>query len=207
MTNTNLSEDLAYVRDLAEAGQSAPLLGGRFLVWWGVLVPVAYIAHYLISVGTIPGGGPTLGYMWGAFVVIGLSGQFFMAWKFPSHKPGASSAGNRASEYVWMAGGFAIFAFFVGIVAKSVMTGQPSEGFIWSVPIILALYSVGQLVSGLMSNTFALKLAGFAGLGGVAATAYFTDSNLIWLIGAGVVVAAVLVPGLLLLKAEPSETV
>lgn len=35
MQDTTLKDDLAYVRDLAEAGQQAPLLGGRFLVFWG----------------------------------------------------------------------------------------------------------------------------------------------------------------------------
>lgn len=207
MANTNLSDDLAYVRDLAEAGQSAPLLGGRFLVWWGLLVPLAYVAHYLISAGTIPGGGPALGYMWMGFAVIGLAGQFILAKTFPANKPGAASAGNRASEYVWMAAGFAIFAFFAGIVAKSIITGQPSEGFMWSVPMIIGLYAVGQLVSGLMSNMFALKFAGFAALGGVTITAYFIETNLVWLIAAAIVVIAVLIPGLMLLKAEPSETV
>jgi len=205
--NTSLSDDLAYVRDLAEAGQSAPLLGGRFMVWWGSIVPIAYIGHYLLSVGILPGSGPAIGLMWMGFVVIGLGGQFILTRTFSKGKPGAASAGNRASEYVWMAGGFAIFAFFVGAVANSIMGSAPSQGFAWSVPMILALYGVGQLVSGLMANILALKFAGFAAFAGVAVTAFYTGSNLSWLFGAAVAVIAVLIPGLMLLKAEPSETV
>ena len=49
-----LSSDLAYVRDLAEAGQNAPLLGGRFLVMWGGLVSLAYTGHFLIATGAWP---------------------------------------------------------------------------------------------------------------------------------------------------------
>ena len=41
MSPQSLTDDLAYVRDLAEAGQKAPLLGGRFLILWGALTTLA----------------------------------------------------------------------------------------------------------------------------------------------------------------------
>ena len=34
MSHSSLTDDLSYLRDMAEAGQNAPLLGGRFLSWW-----------------------------------------------------------------------------------------------------------------------------------------------------------------------------
>lgn len=199
--------DLGYLRDLAEGGQNAPLLGGRFLVWWGILVPLAYVGHYLISTGQFGAPGLMLGWMWAMFSVVGLAGQFVMMWLFPKDKPGAYSAGNRASEYVFMAAGFALFAFFVGVIASSILNGTASEGFAWSVPLALSLYGVGQLVSGLMTNIFALKLAGFAAFAGVALTAALVSTAMIWLVAAGIVVVALLVPGLMLLRREPAEIV
>ena len=40
MTQTTqpTTEDIAYVRQLAESGARAPLIGGRFMAWWGLLV-------------------------------------------------------------------------------------------------------------------------------------------------------------------------
>ena len=49
--NTRLTDDLAYVREIAESGASAPLLGGRFLAWWGLLATGAYLGHYAIIKG------------------------------------------------------------------------------------------------------------------------------------------------------------
>ena len=51
MSPQSLADDLAYIHDLAEAGQRAPLLGGRFLAWWGGLTMLAYIGQYLIVTG------------------------------------------------------------------------------------------------------------------------------------------------------------
>ncbi len=34
-------DDIAYVRRLAESGAMAPLNGGRFMAWWGLLVASA----------------------------------------------------------------------------------------------------------------------------------------------------------------------
>ncbi|HIK63551.1 MAG TPA: hypothetical protein EYG02_00805, partial [Henriciella marina] len=77
------SDDLAYVRSLAEAGANAPLLGGRFLVWWGGLVTAAYIGHYLIITGMLGVGLDALGIMWTGFIVLGLGGYFLLAKAFP----------------------------------------------------------------------------------------------------------------------------
>ena len=38
-------DDVAYLRAVTEAARAAPLLGGRFLVFWGLLVPAAYLAQ------------------------------------------------------------------------------------------------------------------------------------------------------------------
>ncbi|MCF6329260.1 MAG: hypothetical protein L3J02_05625, partial [Henriciella sp.] len=72
MTQTTLDDDLAYVRDLAEAGQTAPLLGGRFLTWWGGLVTLAYAGHYAISMGIVDFGPAAYAWLWIGFALIGL---------------------------------------------------------------------------------------------------------------------------------------
>ena len=204
--NTRLTDDLAYVREIAESGASAPLLGGRFLAWWGLLATGAYLGHYAIikgAAGLTPAALPVL---WIGFTVLGLGGYFLLTRFFPANKPGASSAGNRASEYAWMASGFVLFSFFTGVTIKSMLTGAASSGYSWSIPLVLGVYGISQLVSGLMSSTRWLVLAGYAAIAFVGLTSIITDRAELYLAAALAAGITVFLPGLMMLRDEPSTT-
>jgi len=54
MTNQEVKETLGYLKELAEQGSNAPLLGGRVgLMWTGLLVPTLLI-HGLAATGCRP---------------------------------------------------------------------------------------------------------------------------------------------------------
>ena len=205
--NKTMSDDLAYVREIAEAGATAPLLGGRFLMWWGGIVTLAYIGHYLISSGTLGVPMSALAIMWTAFGIIAPAGYFLLMRGFPSDKPGQSSVGNRVSSNVWMAGGFVLFSLFAGLVIKSVLEGAASPGFAWSVPIVLGIYGMSQLVSGLIAGNSVLKAAGFIAIAFVGITVLLIDRPELWLAAAFAAALSVFGPGLMLLRNEPDTTV
>ena len=204
---TASTDDLRYIRELAEAGQSAPLLGGRFLAWWGGLATLAYVGHYLIGSGTLGVGFEYIGYMWIAFMVLGLGGQFLMAATLGRSKPGAASTGNRVSSTVWMAAGMVLFAFFAGVVAKSIVQGGASDGFNWSIPLVLGVYGISQLVSGVMANNRALVLAGWTAIASVALAAFMVGKAELYLVAALAACLTVFVPGIAMIRNEPSEIV
>ncbi len=203
----SMTSDLAYLKDLAEAGQNAPLLGGRFLAWWGGLASVAYVGHFLIASGFAGLEPVAFAYMWSGFMLLGLAGQFLMARSFPASKPGAASTGNKVSQTIWMAGGIVLFAFFAGVIIKSILQGQADIGFVWSVPLVLAVYGLSQLTAGLLANARPLILAGWGAIIGVGVAAIFTGSNAIWIVGAVTAALTVFLPGLILMRGEPAETV
>ena len=205
--NKTMSDDLAYVREIAEAGASAPLLGGRFLVWWGGIVTLAYVGHYLIISGMLGLPMSSLAIMWAAFGVIAPAGYFLLMRTFPVDKPGQSSVGNRVSSDVWMAGGFVLFSLFAGLIIKSFLEGAASPGFAWSVPIVLGVYGMSQLVSGLMANNSALKTAGFIAIAFVGITVLLIDKPELWIAAAFAAALSVLVPGFMLMRNEPDTTV
>ena len=95
--------DIDYLRQLAECGAHAPLLGGRFLVWWGLLLAIAYAAHHLALHRVIGDGNSVFAIIWMGFSILGVAGQFVLA-RGAGRKAGAGSAGNRASRVVWVAG-------------------------------------------------------------------------------------------------------
>src|SRR3954465_11419192 len=104
-------EDLRYVRQLAESGAHAPLLGGRFMAWWGLLLTIAYALQHFALQGRFGEGGAAFGLLWGGFCLPGGHGPVGLA-RSLAGKAGSGSAGNRASRPVWTAAACAIFAMF-----------------------------------------------------------------------------------------------
>jgi hypothetical protein len=202
----SLSSDLAYLRDLAEAGENAPLLGGPFLAMWGGLVSLAYACHYIISQGMFGLDPAAYWIMWAGFGVIGGIGQYLLV-KGQNEKPGQSSAGNRVQGVLWTTSGVFMSVYFIGVIVRFVSTGEGTEGFYWSVPMVLGLYGIGQFVTGAISGQTALKFAGIAAFAGVLAAVFLTGTEFIWLVGSASAFAAVCVPGLMMMRAEPAETV
>ena len=209
MSHSSLTDDLSYLRDMAEAGQNAPLLGGRFLGWWGGLTTLAYLGHYAIAEGMFGLQPIAFAWMWSAYGVLGFGGFKLLQFTFPPSKPGAASTGNRVSSLVWMGAGMTLFAFFAGAILRAFADTSASagDGFLWSVPVVLAVYGLSQLTSGLISGSRVLTLAGWGAIASVAAAVFLTGTNTVWLLGALVAGLTVFLPGMLLLRSEPSETV
>tara|TARA_R110000803_G_scaffold59837_2_gene118788 strand:+ start:3405 stop:4028 length:624 start_codon:yes stop_codon:yes gene_type:complete len=207
MSHQSLTDDLAYLRDMAEAGQNAPLLGGRFLAWWGGLTTLAYVGHYAIAEGLMGLQPIAFAWMWSAYALLGFGGYKLLQLTFPTSKPGAESTGNKVSGLVWTGAGITLFAFFSGAILRSIADGQASEAFVWSVPLVLGVYGLSQLTSGLIAGNKVLTMAGWGAIASVAAAVFFMGSSALWLLGSCVAFLTVFLPGVLLLRGEPSETV
>lgn len=205
---SNLADELNYIRDLADAGQNALLLGGRFLAMWGGLVALAYVGHFLVTTGAFGLEPSAYRFVWGAFAVVGGLGQFLLQ-RGAETKPGQSSAANRVQGVLWTTAGFFMFAYFASLIARMILTGTGTgaEGFYWSVPMVLGLYGIGQFVTGVITGQKALKFAGLAAFAGVIAAVFMTGTEYIWLVGSVSAFVAVCLPGLMMMRAEPSETV
>jgi hypothetical protein len=202
MTNPDSThEDLRYVRQLAESGAHAPLLGGRFLTWWGLLLTATYIAHHLALTGAIGDGKSIFAIIWIGFSVLGLLGQLALARGMPA-KAGAGSAANRASRTIWIAAAAAIASMATGS-AIAASTGAGPAVFDWIVPVAFAVYACALVVSGSLAKN---RVTLAAGVGAVIMVGLFTAIILLrdrYLIAAAGVALTVLLPGLLLLRAEP----
>jgi hypothetical protein len=194
-------EDIRYVRQLAESGANAPLLGGRFMIWWGLLLTVAYVAHHFALGGRIGDGSTVFAIIWLGFATLGIAGQVALACFMPA-KAGAGSAGNRASRSVWFAGAAAIASMTIGSALAAAGGAGPAT-FDWIVPVAFAAYACALIVTGTLARN---SITTVAGAGAVVMVGLFTALILHperYLVAAAGVVLTVLLPGLLLLRGEP----
>ena len=201
VTTDTAQEDLRYVRQLAESGAHAPLLGGRFMAWWGLLLTAAYLAHHLALTGSIGDGRTIFLVIWGSFGLLGLGGQLLLARSMPA-KPGAGSAGNRAARLAWCTAALAT-ASMVGGSTAAALGGAGPAAFDWIVPVAFAVYACALVVTGALARS-RVTMAG--GAGAIAMVGLFTALILSpdrYLIASAGVLLTVLLPGLLLLRAEP----
>jgi hypothetical protein len=196
------ADDIAYIRHLSESGARAPLIGGRFMAWWGFLLVVAYLAQHLAVNGLIGDGNIIFGIIWGSFGLLGPLGQLFLA-RSIAGKPGQGSAGNLAMRSVWTAGALSILAMVVGtaIISDNRIGGALPWDFI--VPVAFAVYACALGVTGSLADNRVLKAAAAAAVIMVGLfTALIQLPERYLLVAAGVA-ATVLIPGLLLLRVEP----
>lgn len=203
MTNT-CADDIAYVRELSESGAHAPLNGGRFMAWWGLLITIGWTLQHFALSGELRVGdnGAIFGIIWFSFGVIGGLGQFVLARSMPA-KAGAGSAGNRASRTVWGAGAFAILSMVVGVAVLANRSGGGYPVFDWIVPLAFAVYACALIVTGKLADEKVAVTAGYGAIVMVGLFAAFILNPDRYLFAAAGAALTVLLPGLILVRREP----
>lgn len=201
-----MQDDLAYLRDLAEAGQDAPLLGGRFFVWWGGVSTLAYAIHFGLISGHLDFGPAAYAWLWIGYLVIGILGQAALARTLSPDKPGQSSPGNKVEANVWMIAGFALLTYF-GVLMLKFLAGGGTDGFAHSIPVVFTAYAISMYISGAMGKTAILKWTAYASLIVIALAVWFQGTEFIWAVAAFGAFVTVFLPGVALLRAEPKSLV
>ncbi|MFN9250893.1 MAG: hypothetical protein ACK58O_07425 [Brevundimonas sp.] len=198
-------DDIAYIRNLAHEGRHAPLLAGRFLVAAAVVFGAANIGQWALLTGVIDAGRWAPVWLWiGAGLVFGavlavLTGRM-------KGKPGYQSAGNRAVGAAWTAVGYGIFATWLGLMAWGLNSGDWSAMTAMPVVVFVA-YGSAWIISGTMTKTRWMTLTGLGSYVGAVAMGWFAGDMAMYLVFAGMIFAVAFVPGLILMRQEPSEIV
>ncbi|MEJ0058093.1 MAG: hypothetical protein WDM79_00130 [Terricaulis sp.] len=206
MTKDELVEDLAYVRTLAEEGRHAPLIGGSFLVMFGTLLAVGYFAQWAALTSLFgPAPSSIYGYIWLAYGVLALAG-FFVLLRRVRGKPGRASVSNRVDQTVWRLSGMAITAVVVGCIGRM---------------ILLDDYQAPNAIMGTAFASFGIALGVTATISSQSwlhafSLLAFTTSAVLWiyinepwayLLAATASILVLLLPGVMLVRREPSAIV
>lgn len=206
----DLASELAYVRALAEEGRDAPLIGGFYYLLWGGLMGGAALISYLIAAGVVSFGRFGI---FGAWIAAGLIGwaASFLSGRRTGAKPGALTIGNRTAQAVWFSVEIFMTVFWVAMIVAHdnfIALGVPHY-FLFSMmfPVAFGVYGVAFYAGAVAARLDWLK--GFAFLSWVFSivSLFFAGSAYQFLLGAAGSFLCAALPGLLLMRNEPSEIV
>ncbi len=161
----SFSDDLAYVRDLAERGEAAPLIGGRFALWWGGLTAAMMLLHWSARTGNAPFPIDYIGLAWIAYGMIGGLGTWALDALFED-AAGASAVNNRLASTVWTMIGIPIFLYAVGVGFGVGLGVAPMAAFDTILGVAFALYTLAFYAVGRFSRD--KVMLGFAAISALA---------------------------------------
>jgi hypothetical protein len=201
----SVHDDIAFMRALAEEGSQAPLLGGGVTASAGLIFGAAAVVHWMIQEHVLQ--VPALGIM-AAWLIAGclFAGAMMVVLRRVAAMPGAGSPLNRAVGSAWSGVGFAIFVSFLGLAAMAYSVKNPIIFNAFPV-LILALYGAAWSVAADFSRKGWIRVVALASFVGAVVMGLMATSSMQMLAYAAALLLLAFVPGLLLLRQEPSDTI
>lgn len=206
----DLAGELAYVKTLAEEGRNAPLVGGAIYLIWGVVIAAASLLNYFTFTGVL--SLPFFGglWFWVAAFVIGW-GLSFAYGARRGGRPGALAIGNKTASAAWFAVGLFLSIFWIAAIAfrghfKTVGV-EPGLIFGLTFPIGFGAYGIAFFATAVAAKLDWMR--GFAGAAWIFSVAalYFVGDEKQFLIGAAGSLVCAALPGVLLMRREPSDII
>jgi len=201
----NVHDDIAYMRAMAHEGRNAPLLSGPVMVVAGIVFSLASLVHWTIVAGLVNVSSWAQLWVWVTAAVIFTIGLVVVL-RRQAHRPGAGSAGNRASNAAWSGVGYGIFASWVALMAAGMTTGDWALMRVMPIIVVVA-YGSAWFVAGAMARLRWMKGVALLSYAGAAVLGAFIDSPTVLLVYAALLVLVALLPGLALMRQEPAEVV
>jgi hypothetical protein len=201
----SVHDDIAYMRSLAQEGRNTPLLCGSVLVAAALIFGSATLGQWAIAAGVLQLSPWAPLWLWvGAGVLF--TAVLMVLVRRMDIKPGAQSPANRAVGAAWSAVGFGIFAMWVALMAIGATSGD------WAVMRVMPLvvftaYGAAWMVAGTMVGIGWMKGVALIAYAGAVLLGVFADSAWGYLVFAGLMVFVALLPGLALMRQEPSDVV
>jgi hypothetical protein len=206
MSNTSLSEDLAFVRQMAEEGASAPSLSGRYSLWWGVLVTLAMLTHWATLTG-LSGIPPKLiGLIWMTMAVVGVIGNVVIG-ATNKDKPGRFAPGNRADAAVWPVVTAGLFTYAIAVACAVALRDVSPLLFDTIIPVAFVLHASATAMSAALFRDRRRWILVALSLGFVAATMFMVGQADLYLVAAAGIFVTQIIPSIFELRAEPQSVV
>jgi hypothetical protein len=203
MTDTN-KPDLNYLRSVAESGEQAPLIGGRFLVIWGGLGIIACIAHWAIMAQFVPVEPQYVGAVW---LIYGVAGLLLtaVACRGLRLKPGSGSVANRVNSVAWRSVGLGTGFYVAGVIFS--VTALDASPVLFDSILTIAFfgYAIAFAVTAAISSEKWLFGPAWMSIAGAALSPAFYGRPELYLLAATIILFAAVLPGFRLMSREPGR--
>ncbi|MDZ4691203.1 hypothetical protein [Terricaulis sp.] len=205
MTREEMLQDIAYARTLAEEGRNAPLLGGAYLLFWGVLNSLAFLAHWNVVEDHFSVGNAGYAIVWMSYGTIAGVGMTLLRMR-TREKPGLTTLGARAERAVWSGAGLALLAIIAGSIARMIISGdQTAPNAIFGAAF--AIYGAALFAVSMMTDQAWLRAFAWLSISVAGTLCLFANESWAYLVAAIGSLLVLAWPGGILLKREPSAIV
>ena len=195
------SQDLDYLRRLAEAGRQAPLSAGPYLVAGGGWFGISSLIMGLLELAGYPARDNLPGVVFLA-AAVGFGLHLFLLVR--RDRGSAETHSNTAINAAWTAAGFGIFAFWVA--ASAVAIRHQSGLFMNAIPlVVLVVYGIAWWVAAVVSRQSWMKGVVAATYVGLLVVALSVGTRYVWLAYALALLGTALAPGLKLVRTAAME--
>ena len=196
--DSNIQDDIAFMRGLAEEGRRGPVLGGSILLACGLIYSTAAVLSWAFWARVLPFERPVPMFEWW----LGLAAQAVaMVILIPRLKSraGAETPNTRLFGAVWQSLGYSILATALGLALLNV---RFERSIVWTaMPLaVLVLYGSGWAINAAILKRRWMYAAAALSYVSAVLTAYMVDRPE-GMLGYGAIIFTVLViPGILLMR-------
>lgn len=198
--------DLARLRSIAEEARRVPLVGGRQLILWGVVIALATLVHGAIATRLVPLPMASLSALW----ALSIGGTLLVARlpAFAGPPLPTATLGSRVEAAVWQAGGAFLVVVPAALLGHAYLTlaqtGSPDGFRLFALmpPITFGVYAIAMRVSAEAAAVPSLKGAAALAIAFAAATILLASSPWQYAVTATGIVLVSILPGLDLVRRE-----
>ena len=191
------NDDLSFLRNLAEAGQDAPLTMGPYLIAGGGWFGLASLVIGLAQIGAIPSGANAV--VWQSMLIafVGFAVTLFLLNR--RERGRVQNTTNNTLGAAWSAVGWGIFLFAVAIFIVAAKTG---EGYLLNSIslVVLTLYAVAWKLSAAVSRKTWMNPIVFLTVVSLLIVAASIGSMFSWLAYAAALILSAVLPGFYLVR-------
>ena len=191
------NDDLSFLRNLAEAGQDAPLTMGPYLIAGGGWFGLASLVIGLTQIGAIPSGANAV--VWQSMLIafVGFAVTLFLLIR--RERGRVQNTTNNTLGAAWSAVGWGIFLFAVAIFIVAAKTG---EGYLLNSIslVVLTLYAVAWKLSAAVSRKTWMNAIVFLTVVSLLIVAVTIGSKFSWLAYAAALILSAVLPGFYLVS-------
>ena len=192
--NQTLRDDIAFMRQLAQAGGEGPMRGGAILTMCGLVFGSASLVTWWAVNHDM--GGRIFPIVWIGSMVLFLALFIPLKNRTPRH----GSTRQIATGMAWSCIGFASSAIWISLVLMAWRSHHP-EVMAALAPVYLSLYGGVWFMSALLWRKPWLWVTAYASCAAALASAWFSqDGAIFWLVYGVSLLAVLTAPGLYMMR-------